>query len=100
MSTERLTVVVAAFNEAEALPALHPRIASVLDGLAGEGIAGHVLYVDDGSHDRTWAVLDASAATSARRLRSRQASTGSARGPPSSSMPTARIRRNSSHNSS
>ena len=58
MSTERLTVVVAAFNEADALPGLHPRIAAVLDGLAGEGIVGHVLYVDDGSRDRTWAVLD------------------------------------------
>jgi polyisoprenyl-phosphate glycosyltransferase len=66
MSTERLTVVVAAFNEAEALPALHPRIASVLDGLAGDGIAGHVLYVDDGSHDRTWAVLDDIAAADPR----------------------------------
>ena len=58
MSTERLTVVVAAFNEAEALPALHPRIAVVLDALADDGIEGHVLYVDDGSRDRTWAVLD------------------------------------------
>lgn len=58
MTRERLTVVVAAFNEAEALPALHPRIAAVLDGLAGEGVDGHVLYVDDGSRDRTWAVLD------------------------------------------
>jgi glycosyltransferase involved in cell wall biosynthesis len=62
MTRERLTVVVAAFNEAEALPALHPRIAAVLDGLAGEGIDGHVLYVDDGSRDRTWAVLDGIAA--------------------------------------
>ncbi len=58
MTRERLTIVVAAFNEAEALPALHPRIAAVLDGLAGEGVDGHVLYVDDGSRDRTWAVLD------------------------------------------
>ena len=58
MSTERLTVVVAAFNEAEALPALHPRIAVVLDALADDGTEGHVLYVDDGSRDRTWAVLD------------------------------------------
>lgn len=58
MTRERLTIVVAAFNEAEALPVLHPRIAAVLDGLAGEGVDGHVLYVDDGSRDRTWAVLD------------------------------------------
>jgi polyisoprenyl-phosphate glycosyltransferase len=58
MSIERLTVVVAAFNEAEALPALHPRIAAVLDALAADGVEGCVLYVDDGSRDRTWAVLD------------------------------------------
>ncbi len=66
MSTERLTVVVAAFNEAEALPALHPRIAAVLDGLAADGVEGHVLYVDDGSRDRTWAVLDDIAAADPR----------------------------------
>ncbi len=66
MNTDRLTVVVAAFNEAEALPALHPRIAAVLDALAGEGVEGHVLYVDDGSRDRTWAVLDDLAAVDPR----------------------------------
>jgi len=56
MSREPLTVVVAAFNEAQALPALHPRIAAVLDGLADE-VDGRVLYVDDGSRDGTWEVL-------------------------------------------
>ena len=66
MNADRLTIVVAAFNEAEALPALHPRIAAVLDGLVGEGIEGHVLYVDDGSRDRTWAVLDDIAAADPR----------------------------------
>ncbi len=66
MNVDRLTVVVAAFNEAEALPALHPRIADVLDGLVSEGIEGHVLYVDDGSRDRTWAVLDDIAAADPR----------------------------------
>ena len=66
MNAERLTVVIAAFNEAEALPALHPRIAAVLDALAGDGIEGHVLYIDDGSRDRTWAVLDDIAAADPR----------------------------------
>src|SRR5690606_30583087 len=55
--TDRLTVVVAAFNEAQALPLLHPRIAAVLDGLVGDGIDGRVLYVDDGSRDATWDVM-------------------------------------------
>lgn len=52
---DRLTVVVAARNEAEALPALHPRIAAVLHRL--EGVDGQVLYVDDGSTDTTWEVM-------------------------------------------
>ena len=63
---ERLTVVVAAYNEADALPVLHPRIAAALDALAGEGVDGGVLYVDDGSRDRTWAVLDDLAASDPR----------------------------------
>lgn len=52
---DRLTVVVAARNEAEALPALHPRIAAVLHRL--EGMDAQVLYVDDGSTDATWEVM-------------------------------------------
>lgn len=55
MNSPRLTVVVAAHNEALALPMLHPRLRAVLDGL--EGINGRVLYVDDGSTDTTWAVM-------------------------------------------
>jgi len=55
MNSPRLTVVVAAHNEALALPMLHPRLRAVLDGL--EGIDGRVLYVDDGSTDTTWAVM-------------------------------------------
>jgi glycosyltransferase involved in cell wall biosynthesis len=64
---DRLTVVVAAFNEADALPVLHPRIATVLDGLADDfGLDGRVLYVDDGSRDGTWAALLAIAAADRR----------------------------------
>jgi glycosyltransferase involved in cell wall biosynthesis len=55
MSTDRLTVVVAAFNESESLPLLHPRIAAALDGV--DGLDGRVLYVDDGSTDGTWPAL-------------------------------------------
>lgn len=55
---DRLTVVVAAFDEAEALPALHRRLVPVLDGLArDEALETRVLYVDDGSVDGTWQVL-------------------------------------------
>ena len=51
---DRLTVVVAACNEAEALPLLHPRIRAALAGIAG--LQAGVLYVDDGSRDDTWRV--------------------------------------------
>jgi polyisoprenyl-phosphate glycosyltransferase len=49
-----LTVVVAAFNEQAALPLLHPRLKAALAGL---GLEAKVLYVDDGSRDDTWSVL-------------------------------------------
>ena len=58
MHRDQLTVVIAAFNEAEALPLLQPRLMAVLDGLAQEAhVDGRVLYVDDGSRDATWPVL-------------------------------------------
>ena len=57
---DRLTVIVAAFNEADSLPLLHPRIVASLDGLAD--VDGRVLYVDDGSRDATWRVLQQIAA--------------------------------------
>jgi len=58
MHRDQLTIVIAAFNEAEALPLLHPRVLAVLDGLVREAhIDGRVLYIDDGSRDATWSVL-------------------------------------------
>ena len=57
-----LTLVIAAFNEADALPALQPRVAAALDLAAREGFEARVLYIDDGSRDRTWEVLRALAA--------------------------------------
>ena len=55
MDTDRLTVVVAAYNEAQSLPLLHPRIVASLDAI--DDLDGRVLYVDDGSTDATWPVL-------------------------------------------
>jgi glycosyltransferase involved in cell wall biosynthesis len=57
MTHDLLTVVVAAYNEAEALPGLHARLSAVLDALRTDGVDGRVLYVDDGSRDGTWPVL-------------------------------------------
>jgi polyisoprenyl-phosphate glycosyltransferase len=62
MDRTLLTVVVAAFNEEAALPLLHPRIGAALDGLRAEGLESRVLYVDDGSRDGSWRVLQQIAA--------------------------------------
>ncbi|QNH11839.1 glycosyltransferase [Xanthomonas sp. SI] len=64
MEPERLTVVVTAFNEAQTLPLLQPRILAALDGL--DDVEGRVLYVDDGSRDETWEVILALAAADPR----------------------------------
>jgi len=58
--TAMLTVVVAAWNEAATLPLLHPRIQAALDSVPD--LDGRVLYVDDGSSDGTWEVIQALAA--------------------------------------
>ena len=63
MPNERLTLVIAAHNEAQALPLLHPRLRAVLDQL--QDVDGRVLYVDDGSTDDTWQVMQALAADDA-----------------------------------
>lgn len=55
MARDCLTVVVAARNEAEALPVLHPRLRAVLVQL--EALDWRVIYVDDGSLDATWEVM-------------------------------------------
>ena len=58
-SRQSLTVVIAAFNEEASLPEMHRRLAAVLDGLDAQA---SVLYVDDGSRDGTWQVLQSLAA--------------------------------------
>ncbi|MEO5628629.1 MAG: glycosyltransferase family 2 protein [Thermomonas sp.] len=57
-----LTVVIAAYNEAEVLPSLQPRIAAALDAAAREGLEARLLYVDDGSEDATWQIMNGLAA--------------------------------------
>lgn len=52
---ERLTLVITAFNEQQALPLLHPRLCAQLDAL--DDFDGRILYVDDGSRDATWEVM-------------------------------------------
>ena len=59
MQPATLGIVIAAYNEAEALPAMHARLSRVLDAM---GLPAQVVYVDDGSRDATWQVLGAIAA--------------------------------------
>ena len=53
-SNALLTIVLAVYNEQDALPLLHARLRKTLDGL---DLTTRVLYVDDGSRDRSWDVL-------------------------------------------
>ena len=59
-----LTLVIAAYNEQESLPLLQPRLAAVLDAMPD--VDGRVLYVDDGSRDGTWDVMQSLAAADPR----------------------------------
>lgn len=59
MPRTSLTIVIAAFNEEASLPEMHRRLGAVLDGLDAQAT---VLYVDDGSRDGTWGVLQSLAA--------------------------------------
>jgi glycosyltransferase involved in cell wall biosynthesis len=54
-ATTTLSVVVPAYNEQEVLTEFHRRLAAVLDGLA---IRAEIVYVNDGSSDSTWALLN------------------------------------------
>ncbi|MFS8137929.1 MAG: glycosyltransferase family 2 protein [Thermomonas sp.] len=61
-----LTVVIAAFNEAAVLPILQSRIVTALDAAQREGLEARLLYVDDGSQDATWSVMNALAVQDSR----------------------------------
>ena len=50
----QLTVVVPVYNESPVLRAFHQRLRRVLDGLTLECA---VLYVDDGSDDDSWSII-------------------------------------------
>ncbi|MEV3854106.1 glycosyltransferase family 2 protein [Streptomyces sp. NPDC050095] len=56
-----LGVVVPCYNEAEVLARTHARLVRVLEGLAG--FEYELIYVDDGSADDTWDIINSLAAT-------------------------------------
>src|SRR5690606_11421612 len=55
-SQARLTVLVPVFNESDGLRLLQSRLLPVLDAL--EHLETAILYVDDGSRDDSWAVIE------------------------------------------
>jgi polyisoprenyl-phosphate glycosyltransferase len=59
----RLTVVVPAYNESAVLAAFHERLSKVMDQLP---LQSDVLYVDDGSRDDTWSIMQSLAAADPR----------------------------------
>ncbi len=60
---QTLAVVVPAYNEGDGLRTFHQRLAAVLDRL---DMDSRVVYVDDGSRDDTWAVMQSLAAQDGR----------------------------------
>ena len=67
--TISLAIVVPCFNEQEVLPETNRRLLALLDRLQGRGLidrASAVHYVDDGSKDGTWSLIESLAACDAR----------------------------------
>lgn len=60
-------IVVPCYNEEEVLPETTRQLTAVLDGLLASGKigSGGILYVDDGSRDRTWDLIRGFAASNA-----------------------------------
>lgn len=65
MANVDLFIVVPCYNEEEVLHETNRRLVALLESLEKEGRihAGSILYVDDGSHDRTWKLVEEFAAS-------------------------------------
>lgn len=65
MANVDLFIVVPCYNEEEVLHETNRRLAALLESLEKEGSirAGSILYVDDGSHDCTWKLVEEFAAS-------------------------------------
>ncbi|MDI3262614.1 MAG: glycosyltransferase family 2 protein [Fulvimonas sp.] len=64
MTVPRLTLVIPCYNEEQALPITMRRVDELLTGLIADGrIApeSRAVYVDDGSRDRTWTLIEQAA---------------------------------------
>lgn len=67
MNQPLLAIVVPCYNEQEVLRTAAGRLIRVIENLAGEGLVGsnsRIVFVDDGSRDDTWRLIEAETAAS------------------------------------
>ena len=60
MENSTLAIIVPCFNEEEVLPQTNQQLGALLDDLIAKrqvGQGSYILYVDDGSRDRTWQII-------------------------------------------
>jgi polyisoprenyl-phosphate glycosyltransferase len=64
----QLSIVIPCYNEEEVLPETASRISSLLDELTENNLIGEtaIYFIDDGSTDRTWALIEEMAARDSR----------------------------------
>ena len=61
MENSVLAIVVPCYNEEEVLPQTNQQLRALLDGMMREKLVGegsYILYVNDGSRDRTWQLIE------------------------------------------
>ncbi len=70
MATTALIIVVPCYNEEEVLPSTHKRLSTLVEAMAADGLVdgsrSRLLYVDDGSRDSTWSLIEGFAAADTR----------------------------------
>ncbi len=70
MATTALIIVVPCYNEGEVLPSTHKRLSTLVEAMAADGLVdgsrSRLLYVDDGSRDSTWSLIEGFAAADTR----------------------------------
>ena len=61
MENSTLAIVVPCYNEEEVLPQTNQQLTALLNGMMRDGLVGegsYILYVNDGSRDRTWQLIE------------------------------------------
>ena len=72
MEKSTLAIIVPCFNEQEMLPQTNERLVALLGGMMRDGLVSgdsYILYVDDGSRDGTWQLIEGNAGNHVRGLK-------------------------------